>query len=204
LRAIRLYEESLPLWRQLDHVPGTALALGNLGEALDHAGDVTRAKDLYTESLLLSSELGDRQGVAFAKSHLARIARQKGDPTHAATLFAESARICHEMGDDGRLAESLEGLAGALVDLGEIPEAARLIGAAAALRERTDSPLLAVHRPAYERDLNAIRAALGPDRFAALEAEGANTPTASFPTLLASWRHRVPVAQTAPPVGITR
>jgi tetratricopeptide (TPR) repeat protein len=196
LQAIRYYEESLPLWRQLDHVSGTALALGNLGEALDHAGDVTRAKALYTESLELSSELGDRQGVAFAQSHLARIARQDGDPTQAATLFAESARICHEIGDDGRLAESLEGLAGALADLGNAAEAARLVGAASALRERTDTPLPAVHRPAYGRDLDVFRSALGQERFDALVTEGATIPGSAIPGMMAIWRHRLANAKS--------
>jgi predicted ATPase/class 3 adenylate cyclase len=201
LKAIRHYEESLPLWRQLDHLPGIALTLGNLGEALDHAGDVLRAKAHYIECLALSSDLGDRQGIAFAKSHLARIARQDGDPTHAATLFAQSARICHEIGDDGRLAEALEGLAGTLADLGDAEEAARLIGAASALRQRTDSPLLAVHRRAYERDLNTIRAALGPERFAAVETEGAKIPTDALSTLLSRWRLRTAGTETATPVG---
>jgi hypothetical protein len=149
----------------------------------------------------LSSDLGDRQGIAFAKSHLARIARQDGDPTHAATLFAQSARICHEIGDDGRLAEALEGLAGTLADLGDAEEAARLIGAASALRQRTDLPLLAVHRPAYERDVETIRAALEPEQFAELETEGASIPTDALPSLHAGWRHRIASADTSTPIG---
>jgi tetratricopeptide (TPR) repeat protein len=164
-------------------VPGTALVLGNLGEALDHAGDVTRAKALYAECLALSTDLGDRQGVAFARSHLARIARQDGNPKLAAALFTESAHICHEMGDDGRLAEALEGFAGALSDLGEMEEAARHFGAASALRERTESPVLAVHRPAHERDLHKLQAALGSDQLASLFAEGAAIPPHDIPAL---------------------
>jgi hypothetical protein len=48
-----------------------------------------------------------------------------------------------------------------------------------------------VHRPAYERDRDAIRAALGPEHFAALETEGTSIPTAALPALIASWRQRV-------------
>jgi tetratricopeptide (TPR) repeat protein len=188
--AIRRYEESLPLWRQLNDVPGTALTLGNLGEALDHAGDLTRAMALYSECLALSRDLGDRQGVAFAQSHLARIARQDGDPQRAASLFTESAHICLEIGDDGRLAEALEGLAGALSDLGDMAEAARLFGTVNALRERTESPMLAVHLPARERDLDAVRAALSVDSFNALFSEGAAIPPAEIPALLVRWRSR--------------
>jgi predicted ATPase/class 3 adenylate cyclase len=188
-RAIRFYEESLPLWRQLADVPGTALVLGNLGEALDHAGDVLRARQLYDECLDLSRELGDRQGIAFATSHLARLARRDGDPRHAAHLFAESAGICDEIGDAARLAEAIEGMAGALSDLDAAADAARLFGAAGALRQRTDSPLLAVHFPAYERDRNAVRTALGPAGFDALLAEGATTEPATIRTIIASADH---------------
>ncbi len=203
-RAISLYEESLDLWRQLDDVPGTALALGNLGEALDHAGDVTRAKVLYSECLALSESLGDRQGVAFAQSHLARIARHDGDSRRAVALFTESARICHEIGDDGRLAESLEGMAGALADLGEMAEAARLFGAANALRERTESRLLAVHQAAYERDLGAVRDALGLDQVAPLLDEGATIPASGISAVLARWHHRDLVDASARPIAAAR
>ena len=199
-RAIALYEESLPLWQQLDDVPGTALTLGNLGEALDHAGDAQRAKALYAESLTLSEHLGDRQGVAFAQSHLARIARQDGDPQLAATLFTESAQVCQEIGDDARLAESLEGLAGALSDLGEPAEAARLFGAANAHRQQTETLLLAVHQPAYERDLGAVRRALGPERLDSLYREGSAMPATDIPAMLASWRRRFSETRSATPV----
>jgi tetratricopeptide (TPR) repeat protein len=187
-RAVGLYEEGLALWRQLDDVPGTAITLGNLGEALDHAGDLVRARVLYAECLALSSDLGDRQGVAFAKSHLARIARQDGDPELAVALFAESVRICLEIGDDQRLAEALEGLAGALVDCDDAATAARLFGAAGALREQTETPLLAVHRPAFERDLEAVRGVLGDERLASLVREGETLPLNAIPALLARSR----------------
>ena len=190
--AIQHYEASLPLWRQLDDLPGTALTLGNLGEAAEHHGDAARARQLYAECLTLSGDLGDRQGVAFATSHLAGIARRAGDGRQAARLFAESAGICHDIGDGARLADAIEGLAGALADLGAAEDAARLFGAASALRERSESPLLAVHLPAYEQDREAMREVLGADRFAALVAEGEAIDAAALPMMISSASRRPP------------
>ena len=54
--------------------------------------------------------------------------------------------------------------------------AARLYGAAAALRERLGAAVVPWERPAHERDLAAVRAALGPAAFAAAWAAGAALP----------------------------
>ncbi|MEZ4563679.1 MAG: tetratricopeptide repeat protein [Thermomicrobiales bacterium] len=172
-RAARLYEESLISWRELGDLPGTALALGNLGEALHHLGDFSRAEPLYTECLELSQQVGDQQGIAFAVSHLAQVLRQRGEHTQAIPLFIQGARISQKIGDEARLAETLEGLAGAVVDAGAGPDAARLLGLAKAIRQRSASPRLAVHQPGYERDMAAIEAAVGPARVAVLISEGA-------------------------------
>jgi len=84
-------------------------------------------------------------------------------------------------------------------------EAARLFGAAAAIRERTESPLLAVHRSAYERDLDAVRTALGADEFTSLLTQGETISAEAIPALLARCRHRIASRATeAPVISITR
>ena len=132
------------------------------------------------------------------------MARYDGDPQLAATLFTESALICQEIGDDGRVAESIEGLAGALADLGEMAEAARLFGAANGLRARTESPLLAVHQVSYDRDLDAVRAALGSDRLDLFFSEGEAIPANEISALLARWRAHVVVGESSEPAAATR
>ena len=63
------------------------------------------------------------------------------------------------------LAECIEGLAGRSLDLGEAAQAARLFGFASGIRQITDSPLPAVHLPALEQDLEAVRAVMGANQF---------------------------------------
>jgi len=54
--------------------------------------------------------------------------------------------------------------------------AARLLGAAEALRESAGVPLPPVHRVDYERDVALVRAALDEDAFAMAWAEGQAIP----------------------------
>jgi DNA-binding NarL/FixJ family response regulator len=59
---------------------------------------------------------------------------------------------------------------------GQAERAARLYGAAAALRERVDALVAQWERPAHERRLAAVRATLGPAAFDAAWAAGAALP----------------------------
>jgi hypothetical protein len=70
------------------------------------------------------------------------------------------------------MAKSLEGLAGVLAAQGQPDRAARLFGAAEALREAITTPLPPTDHVGYERSVAATRAALGKADFAAAWAEG--------------------------------
>jgi len=66
----------------------------------------------------------------------------------------------------------LEGLASVVAAQGEVAWAARLWGAAEALRETTGAPIAPVERRAYEARVTAARAQLGERPFATAWAEG--------------------------------
>ena len=82
------------------------------------------------------------------------------------------------MGDQGGIAGCLEGLAGAAVRQAssrrsaDLAGAARLFGAAEAIRETIGPPLSEPERRDYERDLGILRRALGPLKLASARAEG--------------------------------
>ncbi len=67
---------------------------------------------------------------------------------------------------------NLEGLASVVATQGELRWAAKLWGAAEALREAMDIPRLPVDRVGYEQAVAAVRAQLGEDAFAAAWQEG--------------------------------
>ena len=74
------------------------------------------------------------------------------------------------------MADALDGVAGVAAARGQAERAARLHGAAAALREQLGATVVPWEHPAHERDLAAVRAALEPEAFAAAWAAGAALP----------------------------
>jgi hypothetical protein len=62
-------------------------------------------------------------------------------------------------------APNLEGIAGVAVEGGRMDRAARLFGAADAVRSKIGTPLPPLHRAACERHGAAARAALGEEQF---------------------------------------
>ena len=88
----------------------------------------------------------------------------RGDYEQSIALLRESLALALRLHDTQIAAYSLEGLAGASAMLGEGRLAARLFGAAEALRERTGSVIgLAALRELRERHLVALRARLDAD-----------------------------------------
>ena len=88
----------------------------------------------------------------------------------------ESLALRRELGDKHGLAECLEGLAGVAVAQQHLERAARLLGAAAALREAIGAPLSPREQARYDRDMSALRADLGEAAFAAAWATGRVAP----------------------------
>jgi hypothetical protein len=90
----------------------------------------------------------------------------------ARALIAESLAIFWELGHRFGIAQNLEGLAAVAVAQGQPERAARLIGAAEALREVIGAPLPPADRAEHDRSVAAGRTARGEEAFAAAWAEG--------------------------------
>jgi hypothetical protein len=118
---------------------------------------------LFEESLALVRTLGDMVDIALVLSSLGQLAQSERDFGRAAGLYQESLRIYGRQRSKPGLAWCLEELAGLLQAQGQPVQAARLFGAAAALREVLSAPSL----PAAEHALAAARAQLDADTFAA-------------------------------------
>ncbi|MGV9213849.1 BTAD domain-containing putative transcriptional regulator [Micromonospora sp. RB23] len=94
---------------------------------------------------------------------------QGGDPDAALALHVEAFGAAEAMAAPRDAIFALEGMASAV----RVPEvAARLLGAAAAARLAAQAPCAPAERDEVERVSARVRAALGPDRFDALVAEG--------------------------------
>jgi predicted ATPase/DNA-binding SARP family transcriptional activator/tetratricopeptide (TPR) repeat protein len=157
------FAESLAIMRELGHRGGIAAALGNLGVVAKKQGDDKAAWALYEESLSIQRELGDRWGIATSLQGLGSVAHDQGDYHGARALHEECGAIMRELGDRGGIATALEALAPALAALGSPGRAARLFGTAERLREEIGVPRPPNERPEFDKDVGAVRAALGDD-----------------------------------------
>jgi hypothetical protein len=96
----------------------------------------------------------------------------QGDDERATAFYRQSLKLHRERGIVLEVADRLEGLAKVARMQGRPERAARLFGAAQALREQLGTPLPPVERADYDRNLAAVRAALDDDAFGEAWAAG--------------------------------
>jgi DNA-binding CsgD family transcriptional regulator len=145
--------------------------------ALAYAQDaLPLATSRFEAALLEQRAIDDRWGMSVSLVRLGYAARDRGETARAVALFTEGLALVAELGDRRIIALALDGVAGLAIAWGQPERAARLFGAAAALREASGLPVDPAHRAAHSRDVVAARAALGEDAFAAGWATGAALP----------------------------
>lgn len=99
--------------------------------------------------------------MAFSFIGLGNVACAEGDYRRAEEMYEESLALSWELRDERWASQSLEGLAWVSCDQGQAKRAARLFGAAEALREAIGTPLLPSERAGHERHVATVRARLG-------------------------------------------
>ncbi len=140
-------------------ITGTVLA--NLGVAAQGQGNLDLAQTRYEEALRVYQEVGYAHGMSRALRDLGTLCRDRGDFTGSLARFRESVELLGEQSDVRVIVDALEGLALAATAWQLPAPAARLLGAAEALRElHAGASLLPADRIAQERALAAIRLAL--------------------------------------------
>jgi hypothetical protein len=98
-----------------------------------------RAGHMLEEGMALAQSIGDQVCVAWSLTFLARIAKDRGEHAQARAIFAHTLKLFGDLGHADGIAYTLEGCAGLVATCGDFRLAARLFGAAEALRE-------AIHR----------------------------------------------------------
>jgi tetratricopeptide (TPR) repeat protein len=171
-RAAEAARESLAVFEALEDPWGVGSARNLLGMAAYHRGDAVAAVAEHRASLALARELGNSRGVALSQHNLGLVALRRGDATAAQSLLAESLTGFAGLGDRWGAALALEHLAWVAHRWGDDGRAARLLGAADALRAAIKAAMAHDQRDAHERILAVLRAALGDDGFAAAWAAG--------------------------------
>jgi predicted ATPase/DNA-binding CsgD family transcriptional regulator len=166
-----LLEEYLALARASDEM-SLAYALHAAGQAALSQDDVATASSFLQESLVLFRKMGMRPDIAKLLVIFGQVAAAQGDYAMAQSHYEESLALAREFGFKRIIPASLEGLAALVIHQGEPTWAARLWGAAQALRDTMGTPIHPVYRPAYERSVAAARTHLGEQALAAAWAQG--------------------------------
>ena len=156
-RAEALWEEGLALARKLGDRRRVTAILHNMALAKLAQGNFERAEALWEENLVLGKQSQDTLGIALSYVHLGIVATRRGDLERARTLLEEGLVLMGELGIKAGIAQTLESLAGLAGASGETQEAARLWGAADALREAVGVPWLSLERRIHWPYLDAIR-----------------------------------------------
>jgi DNA-binding CsgD family transcriptional regulator len=107
-----------------------------------------------------------------AQSGLGYLARSRGDPVAAHRHFQESLASWDEIADPASIAVCLEALASTVCSLGAPRRAARLLGAAEALREQISYPIPRSALPTYQQLVAAIQTSLSMIQFATAWVDG--------------------------------
>ena len=154
-------EQSLALYRQMGSERGAALALHNLGYIAERLGEAKEARRLFGECLAILRSVGDHEHVALTLSAVAVVSLRLGDLDAARAEIVESLGLVLELGARREGAYALEAAAELALDLGDATRAARLTGAAEALRKAMGSPLVPVEEVERQAFLGRLEAALG-------------------------------------------
>jgi tetratricopeptide (TPR) repeat protein len=171
--------EHLALARELGDQRSLIWSLYLLGQVAQTAGDLAQATTILEEALPVARELDYKAAQVDLLLVLGQVALDGGTLARAQARLAEGLALLGPQSAPWRLAGYLEGCAALSLARAAAVPAARLLGAADALRTARVVPLAPVVRPAYEGYLAAARAGLDSATFAAAWAAGAALPIAA-------------------------
>jgi DNA-binding CsgD family transcriptional regulator len=146
---------------------GIAALEGQLGYAALLRGDYENAERHLRDALARYRGLGSKLGTGRVLIHLARSWTERGETVQALPLLREALESDLETGNRWYLAEALEASAAAAARLGDAERAARLWGAAGALRDVVGAPVPPPDRAPVEAEATAALNMVGEAVFSA-------------------------------------
>lgn len=159
------FEQSLAIKRIVGYPPGIAITLSNIGVAAMYQGRHATATAYFEESLAIYREMNARDHIASELRNLGEIATYRKDWDHAYALLAESLKMIRESDIPDDIAGTIEGFALFAAARGKSESAACLLGAADAIRIKTESPLYPTERVAVDKAAVAAQKSLGEEEF---------------------------------------
>jgi predicted ATPase/DNA-binding SARP family transcriptional activator len=137
----------------------------NLATAIMELGDLPTARRMLTDVLAYHRSHEIVEGIGFASLYLGEVAYRLAEYPAMGTSFADARDAFTEIGFEANAAYAMQGLAAAAVHNADPAEAARLLGAAAAIIDRIGDVNSAFAAIAAHAE-SAARDAIGEHRFA--------------------------------------
>ena len=159
------YEDALDRFRRVGNRRGEGLMQSNLGRLALFAGDRECGHELSRQGIDIFREVGDYGSLALRLSSLAELSLTLGRPEEAQALLIEGLEVIRDLGEPHPAAYALERSAVLLQALGQSTLAARLCGAAGALRNQIGSPRSPKEKEELDRFLVEVQRAVGGKTF---------------------------------------
>jgi len=164
--------ECIAICREVGNEGRLGDALTNLGQTELFANHLDLAMERLREALALNRKHGNSMGATVDLTSLAYCHLLTGHPLEARDLLSGAFDYLASSGDAEAAADVLELAACIAAELGEGPRAARLAGAASALRELAGMPIPPEDAEALEGYLARARAATAPGEWETALAAG--------------------------------
>ncbi len=174
-QAAELLEQSLALRRRLGDRRNMANALLGLARVELLRSDRAQAERLADEGLELARAVSDTWSISVGTATLGLLALEAGDVAQARSHLGTALELSWSRGDDRNVTESLFGLAAVAAPV-DPHVAARIWGAADALRTRIGASPSPTEKALEERYLAALKHALGARTFETEREAGAARP----------------------------
>lgn len=174
-QAVTVLAESLAGFEAVGDPEGTAVVRSHLGWVCRAQGDKDGAERQFRASLGICQAHGHASCIAWARVGEGAVALDRNDPRAAVAAWREGLEVAVTLGDELIVATTLEWTARLFA--ADMPiMAARLLGAAASLRERLGIALGAPLRPEHDSAVEIVRARLSRGAHAVAVAAGHAMP----------------------------
>jgi tetratricopeptide (TPR) repeat protein len=171
-----LFEEALRITQARGNESFSLHPATSLAEIALLQGERARALRLIRDGLALAHRLGDKHEVAWLLILHGELKRLDGALEPALETLRPALALARELDIKEAIQSILDGIARVYAAQDRSEEAAWLLGAAEALRDRLEFPLSLAYVPRHEQTVAQMRARLGDERLAAEWARGRAMP----------------------------
>lgn len=154
------YEKAIEIVAASRDTWGMANALSSYGQSAARHGEHATARERYEQALAIYQQLGDQRAEARLMTLLADVDADEGKTAESLRLLYGALEIRCRLGDSPGICGALERFSAGAMDLDAV-RAARIMAAAASLRDRTGARLSPAGQAAVDQQLARLQQALG-------------------------------------------